>query len=134
VSNQPDDSIEVIRLGHGLYQVINGANRRIAYAVVGRDAWVFLDGRVYVVSDPSHRSPRRSSADGEHALTAPMPATVLAINVTPGQQVERNDVVMVLEAMKMELPLRSPRDGIVKTIACQVGELVQPGTKLLEIL
>ena len=62
-----------------------------------------------------------------------MPATVLAINVAPGQRVERNDVVMLLEAMKMELPIRSPRDGIVKIVGCQVGELVQPGTTLLEL-
>ena len=33
---------------------------------------------------------------------------------------------MVLEAMKMELPIRSPRDGVVKAVGCQVGELVQP--------
>ena len=52
-------------------------------------------------------------------------------NVAPGQRVERNDVVMVLEAMKMELPVRSPRDGVVKVVGCQVGELVQPGTTLL---
>jgi biotin carboxyl carrier protein len=62
-----------------------------------------------------------------------MPATVLAINVAPGQRVERNEVVMVLEAMKMELPVRSPRDGVVKSVGCQVGELVQPGTTLLQL-
>ena len=46
---------------------------------------------------------------------------------------KRNDVVMVLEAMKMELPIRSPRDGVVKAIRCAAGELVQPGTTLLEL-
>ena len=46
---------------------------------------------------------------------------------------KRNDVVMVLEAMKMELPIRSPRDGVVKAIRCEAGELVQPGTTLLEL-
>ena len=40
---------------------------------------------------------------------------------------------MVLEAMKMELPVRSPRDGVVKVIGCAVGELVQPGTTLLQL-
>jgi 3-methylcrotonyl-CoA carboxylase alpha subunit len=62
-----------------------------------------------------------------------MPATVLAIHVSPGQRVERNQVVMVLEAMKMELPVRSPRDGVVKSVGCEVGELVQPGATLLEL-
>jgi biotin carboxyl carrier protein len=62
-----------------------------------------------------------------------MPATVLAINVAPGQRVAQDDVVMLLEAMKMELPVKSPRDGVVKTVGCQVGELVQAGTTLLEL-
>jgi biotin carboxyl carrier protein len=104
----------------------------VAFAVAGRDTWVFLDGRTYVVSDPDD-SPRRSRIDEQGALTAPMPATVLKVNVVAGQAVKRNDVVMVLEAMKMELPVRSPRDGVVKAIRCAAGELVQPGTTLLEL-
>ena len=94
---------------------------------------MFLDGRTYIVSDTPDGSPRRSRVDEQGALTAPMPATVLKINATTGQQVKRNDVVIVLEAMKMELPIRSPRDGVVKAIRCEAGELVQPGTTLLEL-
>jgi biotin carboxyl carrier protein len=126
------DTIEVTALGDGRYQVTHGSTRQVAFAVVARDTWVFFDGRVYVVSDAPER-PHGSHADGHDALTAPMPATVLAINVAPGQPVARNDVVMVLEAMKMELPVRAPRDGVVKAVGCQVGELVQPGTTLLEL-
>lgn len=128
-----DDSIEVLPLGDGRYQVTRGAQRTIAFAVAGRDTWVFLDGRTYVVSDAPNGSPRRSRIDEQGALTAPMPATVLTINVAAGQPVKRNDVVILLEAMKMELPIRSPRDGVVKAIRCEAGELVQPGTTLLEL-
>jgi len=95
--------------------------------------WVFFDGRTYIVSDTPDGLPRRSHVDEQGALTAPMPATVLKVNVAAGQQVKRNDVVMVLEAMKMELPIRAPRDGVVKAIGCETGELVQPGTTLLEL-
>jgi biotin carboxyl carrier protein len=115
----------------------------LVHAVAGRNVvsgfsrtegvWVFLDGRVYTVSDASGGPPGRSRIDDDAALTAPMPATVLAINVAAGQRVKRNDVVMVLEAMKMELPVRSPRDGVIKAVACQVGQLVQPGTTLLQL-
>jgi biotin carboxyl carrier protein len=125
--------VEVVPLGNGRYQVISGTKRQIAFAVAARDVWVFFAGRVYTVADKPDGAPRRSHLDEEAALTAPMPATVLAINVAPGQRVERNDVVMVLEAMKMELPVRSPRDGVVKAVGCQVGELVQPGTTLLQL-
>ena len=105
----------------------------MAFAVVSSETWVFLDGRVYQVSDGGGGPPRRSRADEHDALTAPMPATVLAIHVAPGQRIGRNDVVMVLEAMKMELPIRSPRDGVVTAVGCRVGDLVQPGTKLVEL-
>ena len=128
-----DDPTEVVPLGNGRYQVTRGTKRTIAFAVAGRDTWVFLDGRTYIVSDTADGSPRRSRVDEQGALTAPMPATVLKINATTGQQVRRNDVVIVLEAMKMELPIRSPRDGVVKAIRCEAGELVQPGTTLLEL-
>ena len=131
--SDPDDPIEVVPLGNGRFQVSQGAKRSIAYAVAGRETWVFIDGRTFLVGDTADGSPRRSHIDEEGALTAPMPATVLKINVAAGQPVKRNDVVMVLEAMKMELPIRSPRDGVVKAIRCEAGELVQPGTTLLEL-
>ena len=131
--SNPDDPIDVVPLGNGRYQVTRGTERSIAFAVAGRDTWVFLEGRTYVVSDTPDGSPRRSRIDEQGALTAPMPATVLTINIAAGQAVKRNDVVMVLEAMKMELPIRSPRDGVVKAIRCEAGELVQPGTTLLEL-
>jgi len=130
--SSPAGSPEVVPLGNGRYLVTDGTERRIAYAVVARNTWVFLDGRTYLVSGSAQGPAHRTRVD-EHALTAPMPATVLAIHVVPGQSVQRNELVMVLEAMKMELPIRSPRDGFVKAIGCNVGELVQPGATLLEL-
>ena len=62
-----------------------------------------------------------------------MPATVAAVHVKPGQQVARGDVLITLEAMKMELAIKAPRDGRVRTIACRAGDLVQPGVPLVEI-
>ena len=128
-----DDHVAVISLGNGRYQVTRGKTRQIAFAVGGRETWVFLDGHTYLVSDAAEGSKRRSRVDEEAALASPMPATVLAIHAAQGQRVERNQVVLVLEAMKMELPIRAPRDGVVKRVACQVGDLVQPGATLLEL-
>jgi biotin carboxyl carrier protein len=62
-----------------------------------------------------------------------MPATVLRINVAAGERVEAGDVLMVLEAMKMELPVRSPRAGTVRSIECQVGQMVQAEVALAVI-
>jgi biotin carboxyl carrier protein len=121
----------VVPLGNGRYQVDVGATRRTAWAVGVRDTWVFLDGHVFFVPlSPGPAAPPRLD---DRALTAPMPATVLAIHVTPGQVVTRDELLIVLEAMKMELPVRAPHDGRIAKVACRPGELVEAGVTLLEI-
>jgi 3-methylcrotonyl-CoA carboxylase alpha subunit len=62
-----------------------------------------------------------------------MPATVIRVLVAPGATVARGDTLVMLEAMKMELPIRAPRDGVVRAVHCQSGELVQPGVNLLDL-
>jgi biotin carboxyl carrier protein len=127
--------ITVTPLGNGAYRVTDGTRSRIAYAAGPPDArWVFVDGRVYMVdAAPRGTSRRKKRSDDPGALAAPMPATVVTVNVEPGQKVARGDVLLMLEAMKMELPIKAPRDGTVKAIACRQGELVQPGVPLLEL-
>ena len=122
-------------LGNGVYQVDDGERSRVAYAAGSAEArWVFIDGRVFVIdAAPQSSGRRRARAHDEGALAAPMPATVVKINVEPGQRVATGDVLIMLEAMKMELPIKAPRDASVKAIACTPGELVQPGVPLLEL-
>ena len=83
-------------------------------------------------SERDRRTGRHRKHADEASLAAPMPATVVAINVTAGQTVKAGDVLVVLEAMKMELAVTAPRDGRIRAIACRVGELVQPGVPLVE--
>ncbi len=124
---------DVTPLGNGRYRLSDGTRQFIAYAAGPSDArWVFLNGRVYVI-DLNPRSTIRRAHDDDLALASPMPAKVAAVNVTAGQQVSLGDVLIMLEAMKMELPIRAPRNARVKTIACQQGDLVQPGAPLLEL-
>jgi len=126
-------SMTVTPLGNGVYRVTDGTRSRIAYAAGPADArWVFIDGRVYVIDAAPRGMPRRKKRSDDHGpLAAPMPATVVTVNVEPGQRVARGDVLIMLEAMKMELPIKAPRDATVKAIACRQGELVQPGIPLL---
>ena len=89
---------------------------------------------MYVVEIERAGTPgRRRSSAREHALAAPMPATVLSVVAEAGQAVKAGDTVLILEAMKMELPVRAPRDGVVSAIHCSEGELVQPGVTLVDI-
>jgi len=116
-------------LGSGRFRV----NGRLAYAVEDNQrTWVFIEGHTYVIEDGDRDGDAREHAtDDLMALSAPMPATVVAITATPGQEVAAGDLLVMLEAMKMELPIRAPRAGRVKALACREGELVQPGVPLV---
>ena len=76
----------------------------------------------------------RGSA-GEHGagLRAPMPGRVRRILVRRGEKIAKGDVVLVLEAMKMEHAIRAPQDGIVTKLDHRDGDLVEAGTVLAEI-
>jgi 3-methylcrotonyl-CoA carboxylase alpha subunit len=108
-----------------------GRQHRVFVAGAGSARWVFHEGNVWVIDTATPRP--RSRAAGHDLLAAPMPATVIGVPVKPGDRVSRGDTVLVLEAMKMELPLRAPRDGTVVSISCLPGDLVQPDVTLMEI-
>ena len=76
---------------------------------------------------------RRADADVRQSFTAPMPATVLKVAVEVGASVHRGDTLLVLEAMKMELPIRAEADAKVSAVHCKPGELVQAGAVLVEL-
>jgi biotin carboxyl carrier protein len=135
VSNPSDNAApEVVPLGHGRYLIKQGSRTQVAYAVASaRETWVFLDGRAYLAGSSATARSRSSATDEAGALAAPMPATVVRIEVSDGQTVTKDSLLVMLEAMKMELPIRAPRDGRVTAIHCRVGEIVQPGVPLLEI-
>lgn len=97
----------------------------------GDTRWVFLDGETYELEVQG--TGRKHAGAHVGSLTAPMPATVRKILVKPGAEVSEGDTLLVLEAMKMELPVRAPAAGIVRKIACREGELVQPGVVLVEM-
>jgi 3-methylcrotonyl-CoA carboxylase alpha subunit len=116
-----------------MFRVNTESGDSVAYAVAAPAAtWVFLNGRVFVL-DNQDRLDADKHGDETRELSAPMPATVAAINVKAGELVARGHVMIVLEAMKMELPVKAPRDGRVTEILCQPGDLVQPGVPLVEL-
>jgi acetyl/propionyl-CoA carboxylase alpha subunit len=80
------------------------------------------------------RSAREHGPAGEQsALTAPMPGTVIRVLVEPGQRVEPRETLLVLEAMKMETPLVSPYEAIVKAVHVKDGQQVAGGALLIEL-
>ena len=65
-------------------------------------------------------------------IKAPMPGLILSIDVSPGQEVQEGDRLLILEAMKMENSFNSPRAGIIKSVVVKQGEAVDKGQLLIE--
>lgn len=62
-----------------------------------------------------------------------MPSVVVEVRVSEGDRVEKGQPVVILESMKTETVLRAPADGVVKSIGCTKGEMVEEGRELVDI-
>lgn len=71
-----------------------------------------------------------AGAAGSVAVTAPMPGKILGVKASAGQAVKKGQVIVILEAMKMENEIVAPQDGTVATINVAVGDSVEPGATL----
>ena len=78
---------------------------------------------VPVAAAPVQAAAPAASASGEKVIS-PMPGTILKVNVSQGQAVKAGDVLLVLEAMKMENDIVAPVDGVVKQLLVQKGSTV----------
>lgn len=123
-----------------------GAESRhtVVVEVAGKRLEVSLPDRVTVAAGaagrpaavpPSRRSHATSVSSGNSgdAVKSPMQATVIKIAVEEGQQVVKGDLVVVLEAMKMEQPLQAHKDGVIGSINADAGATVSAGHQLLLI-
>lgn len=70
---------------------------------------------------------------GASTVKAPMPGTVLSLKVSPGQSVKRGDVLLILEAMKMENEISAPANGVVAAIRVQAGSTVNTGDPMVDL-
>lgn len=124
----------VVPAGPGRYRVTGPDGRVTVVAVAGTApaVWASAGGRTYDLDiDPSVRARAAKASGGE--MTPPMPATVVKVLVAPGDGVEAGAPVVILEAMKMELTIRASHAGTVRAVRCAAGDLVRPGTALVEI-
>ena len=79
-------------------------------------------------------APKAAAAPaGAEAIKAPMPGNILDVKVSQGQSVKKGDVLLVLEAMKMENEIMAPRDGVVASVNVSKGATVGTGDMLLSL-
>ena len=79
---------------------------------------------------PAPAAPAAGGAAGSISVSAPMPGKILAVKANVGQAVKKGDVVLILEAMKMENEVVAPEDGTIASINVAVGSAVEAGDTL----
>ena len=144
VSSRLDgDRIHVTALGHdhtftweelasGEYLMRqNGVQHRCVVARDDDERWIWVDGHVHHLQIASDARPRATGTTG--ALNSPMPGQVLKVLVQPGDTVRKNQTLVILEAMKMQYEMMSPRDGTIATVHAREGTQVPGGVALVTL-
>ena len=121
------------RDGHEMILDDKGGRFKAAVGSTSKDGdtMVIARGKEAVLSDAG----KKMKKAGAHAggLASPMPGKIFKILKEPGAEVKKGEAILILEAMKMEHSIRSDKDGKVKKIFFQVGQLVQGGVLLAEV-
>lgn len=104
-------------------------------AVEGNIAHVHLDGRAFRVEfrEAVARHAKGGAEGGADTLSAPMPGSVVAVNVEPGSSVAAGQIMMVIESMKLETAIKAPRDGAVATVHVAAGKTFNKGAALITL-
>lgn len=117
----------VLRIGH----------RIVPFHVVrtGAKIEVWMDGRTHRLEIAGKSARKSGAAAGPVSLeiTAPMPGTVLRVEVRPGATFAAHQPLIIMESMKMEMTLSAPHDGRVRDVLCAAGELVAMGKVLVTL-
>ncbi len=110
---------------------IDGVRCRVP-VVRDRDTfWVIVDGAAWPLRLVDPLTPPRSEGAGGDRLVATMPGRIVGVQTEPGAAVKRGEVLLVLEAMKVQMRLTAPRDGVVAAVRAVLGDLVDDGDDLI---
>ncbi len=114
-------------------QAADGTRRRIRAAghADGNKRAMWVNGRSFTYQKIEQQ--RGTAVDNDSALSAAIPAVVADILVSEGDVVADGDKLILLESMKMVIPIQAQTDGIISSINCAIGDSVQPGVTLIEM-
>lgn len=128
-------SVQILHSENGRLDLLLDGQRVTAYVSSdGAKRWVTVGGQTFALTKSTAGT--RRAQHGHHAqdeLTAPMPGQVRAVNVAEGESVTKGQTLLVLEAMKMEIRVSAPRDGVVGKLLVQQGQTVDREQVLVEI-
>lgn len=127
-------SFKASQLKDGTWLIDHDNQRTAVYtARAGDERYVQVDGEQYALTVANLRR-RGSQAGGTpDDLVSEMPGQVIDVRVSEGDSVQAGDVIVVLEAMKMEIRMTAPHDGIVAKLLVAQGDVVDRGQLLAEV-
>lgn len=108
-------------------------NGRRVEVILPADLAISKNGSANSAKAPRRANKKANAAASGDSVTSPMQGTIVKVAVSDGQTVNQGDLVIVLEAMKMEQPLTAHKSGTVTNLSAQIGTTVPSGTVLLEI-
>jgi len=129
-------SIEKIFAGaHEFVALVNGERKSFFIAGDRDNVYVFTGGRQYIFGKNAGAGFDTNGMTGTPGgcVFSPMPGNIIKIACREGDAVRENDTLVIVEAMKMENPLRAPVSGRVAKIHNAEGDLVEPGVPIVEI-
>ena len=132
--NDKDVPVEFDKIDDNLFSIIlEGRSLTIGVLKDGKKLQVFMDGDLYEIEAISERDQRKSPQElsGVQEIKSPMPSRIVKILKELGDEVEADEGVIVVEAMKMESELKSPIEGKVTDVLVNEGDTVEAGTSLL---
>ena len=101
------------------------------YGVEIKDGKAIVNGKAYdfsVADGIAAAAPAAATGSaGDTQITAPVPGLILRVTAQPGTAVKADDEILVMEAMKMEMPIKAPKDGVVASIPVSTGDKVNTG-------
>ena len=118
---------------HGLILSADGVRQSCQYQVVDKTLYCHLSGRTMAFQDDTHAPARRAGEQGSGEVRANMDGAVIEISVSEGDTVQTGQTLAVLEAMKMEHPMKADRDGNVSDIRVNAGDQVRNRQVLMTV-
>lgn len=109
---------------------VDGRPQRVWIAQQGDDLFVHAAGRAWRIRAVDDLDAAQGHGSADDAVIAPMPGTVVALAVAPGDAVKRGDTLVVIESMKLESSLKAPRDGVVASLPLAKGATFDRGALL----
>ena len=123
------DAFDVVRESEILS--VDGVRRRAPVAENGQTLTVMAEGASWELTVVDPLAPPEAEGAGDDRLVAPMPGRIVSLHTEPGAVVVKGDVLLVLEAMKVQMRLTAPRDGTIAAVRVEAGELVDDGVELV---